>query len=449
MEFGGAISPLRHSEFARLDASGTVYFDYTGAALYPASLIVSQSSRLLNTVCGNPHSDSAPSRQSTNDIQEARAAVLSFFDADPLEYNVIFTANASSAIKILAEAFPFQSGSRLVLTSDNHNAVNGLRLAAERRLASVEYIPLYEELRSHDPLPYLQCTDGSPSLFAFPAQSNFSGIKHPLSWITDANQAGYFILLDAASYAPTNPLSLRTISPDFVAVSFYKMFGYPTGVGALIVKKHAFKYLSRDYFSGGTVQFVSLHNRLYRAKEGSEGYEDGTPNFLAMPLISDGLAWLNGIGMQEISAHVAKATDHLLTGLQGLGPSIRIYGPHNEDQRGGTIAFNIYDGEMPIPYESVETAARTYGIALRGGCFCNPGAAERAFGMDSGRLTEYLGGPFALTSLRELVAGPVGALRVSSGIATNMEDIHALLAFLSGIAAGFGYQGRSPKALDR
>ena len=64
------------------------------------------------------------------------------FDADPAEYDVVFTANASSAIRILAEAFPFRAGSRLVMTADNHNSVNGLRVAARQHRAVVDYVPL-------------------------------------------------------------------------------------------------------------------------------------------------------------------------------------------------------------------------------------------------------------------------------------------------------------------
>ncbi len=430
MAFAEAVSKLRETEFARLDASETVYFDYTGAGLYPSSLINSETQRLLNTVCGNPHSDSAPSRQSTFALEDARAEVLRVFDADPNEYDVVFTANASSAIRILSEAFPFQLGSRLVLTSDNHNAVNGLRLKAERGLATVEYVPLDEELRSLDPVPYLKDTGRSPSLFAFPAQSNFSGRKFPLDWVSTAHRAGYFVLLDSASYAPTNPLSLKTVSPDFVAVSFYKMFGYPTGVGALIVKRETLAFLAREYFSGGTVEFVSLHNRMFRTKKGSEGYEDGTPNFLAMPVISEGLRWLEGVGIEAVQTHVATATSALLTGLQGYGDTVRIYGPQSTEERGGTIAFNLFDGDVPVPYESVERAARECGIALRGGCFCNPGAAERAFAMDSDRIRDCLEMPFSLAHLRQHTQGPVGAVRVSCGIATNMSDLQALQQFI-------------------
>jgi hypothetical protein len=57
---------------------------------------------------------------------------LEMLSADPAIYDMVFTANATTAIRILAEAFPFVDGSRLVLTADNHNSVNGLRVGAAR-----------------------------------------------------------------------------------------------------------------------------------------------------------------------------------------------------------------------------------------------------------------------------------------------------------------------------
>ena len=41
----------------------------------------------------------------------------------------------------------------------------------------------------------------------------------------------WYVLVDAASYIATNPLDLSAYHPDFVPISFYKLFGYPTGLG--------------------------------------------------------------------------------------------------------------------------------------------------------------------------------------------------------------------------
>lgn len=421
---------LRDTEFARLDTTGTVYLDFAAAALYPASLVTRDLARLTQSVLGNPHSESAPSLASTDAMARARRLTLHLLDASPTDYDVVFTSNASSAIRVLAEAFPFGRDSRLVLTADNHNSVNGLRVAARRRGAAVHYVPLARDLRARHPRPGLRSAKG-PSLFAFPAQSNFSGVRHPLEWIGEAQARGYRVLVDAAAYLPTQVLSLRQAPADFVALSFYKLFGYPTGVGALVARRDALASLRRGYFGGGTVQFVSVQNRAARAKPDGERFEDGTPNFLAMPAIGDGLEWLQAIGMDVIACHTARRTGDLLDRLAAFGPRIAIYGPRDTDDRGGTVAFNVVRNGRAIDYERVETAARERAIAVRGGCFCNPGAAEAAFAIPPTRAKACLRGPFNATRLRDCLDGrPTGAVRASVGVPTSTADLDHLTACL-------------------
>ena len=426
---------LRRREFARLDARGLVYLDYTGAALYPASLVRRDAQRLARSVLGNPHSESEPSSASTDAIEEARRLTLLLFDADPTEYDVVFTANATAAIRILAEAFPFTHGSRLVLSADNHNSVNGLRVAASRRGASIVYVGLDEALRSVDPIPSLPRAT-RPSLFAYPAQSNFSGVRHSLEWVGAAQERGYRVLLDAAAFVPTKALSVSEVRADFAAVSFYKMFGYPTGVGALIARREALAALRRRYFGGGTVDIVSVQNRVSRRKRGSARFEDGTPNFLAIPAVCDGLYWIARLGMDCIERHVSALTHVLLERLASFGDRVVIHGPRDGRDRGGTVAFNLRRQGRLIPYEGVEIAARERGIALRGGCFCNPGAAEHAFAIPADRARACLRGRFSVNRLRAcLGSGAVGALRVSVGVPTTVNDLDRLVTFVDEVTA--------------
>jgi selenocysteine lyase/cysteine desulfurase len=428
-----AIAPfeaLRQREFARLDSTGTAYLDYAGAALYPASLVREDATRLERRVMGNPHSESAPSRASTEAIEVVRALTLRLLHADPAEYDVVLTANASGAIRVLAEAFPFRGDSTLLLTADNHNSVNGLRVAARRRSARVAYVPLDSTLRAENIGPFLTPA-GGPSLFAFPAQSNFSGVRHPLEWAQDAQRRGYRVLVDAAAYLPSSALSVEDVPADFIALSYYKLFGYPTGVGALVARREALAMLRRRYFGGGTVQFVSVQNRLARLKTGAEAFEDGTPHFLAMPAVSDGLRWLERLDMHTVSAHVAGLTETLLDRLLALGDRIRVYGPRDAHARGGIVTFNVVRDGRVLPYELVEAAARELNVALRGGCFCNPGAAEHAFGIRADVSRACLRDEFSVARFRQcLGGGAVGAVRASVGVATNYDDLDRLLECL-------------------
>jgi selenocysteine lyase/cysteine desulfurase len=443
------IAALRTREFSRLDRDHLAYLDYTGSALYAESLVAAHHALLARGVLGNPHSENEPSRASGVLIDDARADILQFFDADPDEYVVCFTANASAAVKLVAESYPFSPASLLVLTEDNHNSVNGMREYAKRSGAHVEYLPLDASLRLDDPEPRLvsfRASAGATSaLFAFPAQSNFSGIKHPLSLVDRAHAMGYDVLLDAAAFAPSNPLSLRQCPAEFVALSFYKLFGYPTGVGALIARRDALARLHRPWFAGGTVVYASVQNDVHRLRDLAEGFEDGTPDFLNIVAVPAGLAVLRGVGMQRIQAHVARLTSRFLVGLVGMthsdgAPLVEVYGTPDMRDRGGIVAFNVLDSSgHVVPYIDVERRARDAGVAVRSGCFCNPGASERAFGFEpqrSGACLSAVGDRFTLERFAACMEGgvPVGAVRVSLGIANNAEDVDRGLALIETFA---------------
>jgi selenocysteine lyase/cysteine desulfurase len=323
-----------------------------------------------------------------------------------------------------------------VLTSDNHNSVNGLRLPARRARATVEYVGLDADMRIRDASPALPPAT-APSLFSFPAQSNFSGVRHPLEWIGQAQQRGYRVLLDAAAFAPTATLSLSAAPADFVALSFYKIFGYPSGIGALVARRDALAELRRRYFAGGTVQFASVQNDVVRLKQGAAAFEDGTVNFLAMPAVCDGLRWISRVGVRQIARHVADLTTTLLDRLSELGDGVVVYGPRDCRSRGGTVSFNVRRDGRLLPYEEVEAAARDRGIAVRGGCFCNPGAAEHAFALPAARTRACLRGEFSIPRLRACVGDlPVGAVRASLGLATQPADIERLVACIEDVTTG-------------
>lgn len=433
---------VRRDEFGRLDDERQVYLDFTGSALYPQSLVRGHAEALCRSVLGNPHSRNPSSRAATELVESVRERVLEFFDGDPEEHEVIFTPNATGSLKLVAEAFGFAPGSQLLLTADNHNSAHGIREYAAARGADVRYVPLGEELRVHDIESHL--TDADPkarNLFVFPAQSNFSGVQHPLSWIGTARSAGYRVFLDAAAFVPTSRLSMRRHDPDFACVSFYKMFGYPTGVGALLARRDALRELRRPWFSGGTVRFVSAQQGVELLYGTGRGFEDGTLNFLGISAVRPGLDFLDRIGMTAIGDHVRRLTKLLLAGMRTLShangaPLVQIYGPAGLDHRGGTVAFNVVDPEGRIwDFRRVDERAAAAGVSLRTGYFCNPGAAEYALSHPdadvrrcAGRFTPE---SFNIQEFSECLDDrAVGAVRVSLGIPSNDRDIEAFVALL-------------------
>lgn len=196
--------------------------------------------------------------------------VLRHFNVSPCEYAVIFTSNCTAALKIVGESFNFQgstdatqngyiSNSKhpnphseeplFAYLADNHTSVIGIREILKSRNVSFKWVTASEiqtfELSQQNAEPQQSSRNAvgknvlSNNLFAFPAQSNFSGQRYPLSWVRKIQgqsmfagcHGNWYVLLDAASFLTTSTIDLRECQPDFVVLSFYKIFGYPTGLG--------------------------------------------------------------------------------------------------------------------------------------------------------------------------------------------------------------------------
>lgn len=132
-----------------------------------------------------------------------------------------------------------------------------------------------------------------PKLFAYPAQSNFSGVRHSLEWVTEARRREWDVLLDAAALVPTSRLDLSQWHPDFVPLSFYKMFGYPTGLLALVARRTALDHLRRPWYAGGTTTLSSVsaaedEGAGFYLTPGIARFEEGTVNFLSIPGVEIG-----------------------------------------------------------------------------------------------------------------------------------------------------------------
>jgi len=442
------LDELRATEYRRLDDSGQVYLDYTGGSLYAESQLQKHFDLLRSGVLGNPHSANPTSVAMTEHVERTRRSILAHFNARAEDYILVFTQNASAALKLVGESFPFAAGSRYLLTFDNHNSVNGIREFARDKGATISYAPLVmPELRLDVArLETLldEADPGRPNLFAYPAQSNFSGVKHPLELVVKARSKGWCVLLDAAAFVPTNRLDLSAVQPDFVTLSFYKMFGHPTGVGALLVRRSALASLKRPWFAGGTVNFASVQGQAHVLSPNEAAFEDGTLNYLSIPAVEIGLLHLQSIGIEIIAERVRCLTGWLLEELLGLRHTngramVRIYGPATTQARGGTVTLNLYDplGHL-LDYRRVEELAGAENISLRTGCFCNPGAGEIAEGLteEDMRAGLTLGSDINLLSFVRMMQGrghkSAGAIRASIGLATNFADVWRFLRFVAG-----------------
>lgn len=236
--------------------------DHAGASQYSERQLGAVLDNLSSNIYSNPHT----SKTTEDIVDQVRYQVLNFLNTNADEYSVIFTSGATDALKLVGESFCFGDGGAFVYLRDNHTSVLGMReIVQAKRIICLERSEFLNREFSK-----LQLSSAMNSLFVFPAQCNFSGFKYPLELIDEINDdSGRLICLDAASFVSTSPLDLQIHHPDFVCISFYKIFGFPTGLGALLVRRRAEKFLKKKYYGGGTVKISLSDISMWHQKRDS------------------------------------------------------------------------------------------------------------------------------------------------------------------------------------
>ncbi|KAI0207670.1 Molybdenum cofactor sulfurase [Lamellibrachia satsuma] len=453
------IENAKVTDFKRL--KGITYLDHAGTTLYSQRHLDAFYNDLSGNVYGNPHSDSESSRLSGDIVDRTRYRILQHFGVSAEDYHVVFTGGATAALQMVAQNFCFNNqrhnnektdsdvGGGFFYLLDNHTSVLGMRAVVSSRGHRSECVTR-DEVDSWMSSPSALSHHHGNSLFAFPAQSNFSGQKYPLSWVAKVGRSWSertsrcYVLLDAAAFVATSPLDLRRYHPDFVSVSFYKMFGFPTGLGALLVRQGSHQLLQKTYFGGGTVQ-VALARELYHVhrKNVSERFEDGTVSFLDIVALGHGFDALEKIAgsMTEISQHtfqLARYVHHCLASFRhSNGVAIAtIYCDNDfEDEavQGSIVTFNLRRAdESFIGYAQVDQLAQLHNIHLRTGCFCNMGACQGHLQLTSAQIKDNFKHGHVCGDNMDVVNGcPTGAVRVSFGYMSTLTDAKTFIQFIN------------------
>ncbi|GAV61833.1 Aminotran_5 domain-containing protein [Cephalotus follicularis] len=205
--------------------------------------------------------------------------IMSFLNISENDYSMVFTANRTSAFKLLAESYPFQSSRKLLTVYDYQSEAIEAMINCSKgkgaRVMSAEFS--WPRLRIHSAklrkmIVSKRKKKKKRGLFVFPLHSRVTGAKYPYLWMSIAQENGWHILIDACALGPKDmdSFGLSLFRPDFLICSFYKVFGEnPSGFGCLIVKKSNIPVLE-DSASAGIVSLVPAAN-LFQLPDGSSG----------------------------------------------------------------------------------------------------------------------------------------------------------------------------------
>jgi molybdenum cofactor sulfurtransferase len=391
-------------------------------------------------------------------------------------YEIVFTSGTTEALRIVSERFPFRRGSLFVYPQNSHTSVIGIRESVQAKDAAFvcrTMDQLEKDIEWGDPKSAwigsidtcAEITLQSKHLVALPLECNFGGDRLTCcrSLVSKLRQLSkgldsYYSLLDIAKAAATGEINLRSLDPDFAVLSFYKLFGEPTGLGCLLVRRTAIKLLcldSRHYFGGGSVDVLLPTTDFYAPRKEPSPLaqlSSGTVHFRGIVALHAGFDELECLGgMSLIQRHTACLAKELVRRLKALThegsgrPVIRLYGAwrkHDaglshkaQDCPGPVVAFNIVrDDESYVGYNEVSKLAglNRPPIQFRTGCFCNPGACQLELGISDKHLLYNFqqAGHVCGDDVDIVNSKPTGAIRVSFGKDSTWEDLDTLISFV-------------------
>ncbi|CAH0028627.1 unnamed protein product [Clonostachys rhizophaga] len=452
--YNEAVANMRQREYPMLQDA--TYLDHAGAALYSKSLMDEFAAEMTSTLFGNPHSASVPSQSSTSRIENIRLRLLSFFHADPCDFDLIFVANATAGVRLVTEGFRTQPrGFHYAYHQACHTSLVGIRGEATKSTCLDD--AAFDSWTQDGTHLAAFSNPESPTLVAYTAQSHMDGRRYPLSWSKSIKDVGrvssdarVFTLLDAASFVATSPLDLSKpdTAPDFTVLSLYKIFGFPD-LGALIVRREAENIFDfRKYFGGGTVDLVlcgkeewqvpkseSLHDRL----------EDGTlpfHNILALDIALTVHQRLFG-SMMQVKEHTENLSLSLRSGLRdmlhGNGTPVCIIYPSQQSDilpstpdMGPVVSFNIKNSAGAwVSLVEFEKLAAVRKFHLRTGAMCSPGGISSALNLEPWEMKRNFSNGLRCGSENDIMGGkPTGVIRVSLGAMSTMSDVEKFLAFV-------------------
>ena len=412
------------------------------------------SKDMMANLFGNPHSASSSSQTSTQRIEDIRLRVLRFFNADPDQYDLVFVANATAAIKLVVDGFrDCEGGFWYGYHRDSHTSSIGARETARNGhhcFMSDEEVE--EWLDSIKDSSKIGGGDGL-GLFAYPAQSNMNGRRLPLSWTkrlrSRTKEKRVYSLLDAAALVSTSPLDLSdaSVAPDFTALSFNKIFGFPD-LGALIVRKESGQVLqSRKYFGGGTVEMVTCGKENWHIQKTGclhDQLEDGTLPIHSIIALDNAMTIYGKLfsSMKHVSTHTSSLAATLYNNLCALSHAngrkvCKTYKDASSSYadsstQGPIIAFNLQDGAGNcISNAEVEKLANIRNIQFRSGSLCNPGGVAEVLDLQPWEMRRNFASGHRCGNENDVLGGKsTGVLRLSLGAMSNLQDIDRFISFL-------------------
>ncbi len=381
-----------------------VYLDNAATTQKPLCVLDAMREEYLN-VNANVHRGVHYLSQQATDLHEAaRERVRAFINAANTQ-EIIFTRGTTEGLNLVASSFCealMHEGDEVIISAmEHHSNIVPWQLQAAKRGISIRVIPINDrgELCMEE---YERLFTPRTKLVSVAHVSNVLGTINPVEKmvrIAHAHQVP--ILVDGAQSTPHFKVDVQQMGCDFFVFSGHKMYG-PTGIGVLYGKEEWLDRLPPYQGGGEMIESVTFEKTVFEKLPFK--FEAGTPDYVATHGLARAIDYMEGIGMDAISAHERELTRYCMERLQAID-GLRVFG--TAAQKDAVVSFLVGD----IHHLDLGTLLDRLGIAVRTGHHCAQPLMDRL--------------------------GILGTVRASFALYNTKEEIDILAAGIERVAKMF------------
>ena len=381
-----------------------VYLDNAATTQKPLCVLDAMREEYLN-VNANVHRGVHYLSQQATDLHEAaRERVRAFINAANTQ-EIIFTRGTTEGLNLVASSFCealMHEGDEVIISAmEHHSNIVPWQLQAAKRGISIRVIPINDrgELCMEE---YERLFTPRTKLVSVAHVSNVLGTINPVEEmvrIAHAHQVP--ILVDGAQSTPHFKVDVQQMGCDFFVFSGHKMYG-PTGIGVLYGKEEWLDRLPPYQGGGEMIGSVTFEKTVFEKLPFK--FEAGTPDYVATHGLARAIDYMEGIGMDAISAHERELTRYCMERLQAID-GLRVFG--TAAQKDAVVSFLVGD----IHHLDLGTLLDRLGIAVRTGHHCAQPLMDRL--------------------------GILGTVRASFALYNTKEEIDILAAGIERVAKMF------------
>lgn len=354
-------------------------------------------------------------------VQETKSIIADFVGAPQSEYDILFTANTTEAVNLVAESLAAVAASEpdtetVVLNTLLEHTSNDLPWYT---LPGASLIRLPVDLDGFIDLDEMERVFSAQNenaltgkkrirLAAVSGASNVLGTFNDLSSISRiVHRHRAALLVDGAQLIAHRKIDTEALGIDYLVFSAHKAYA-PFGTGVLVARK-------------GLLRFSAAALEQIR--------RSGEENATGIAALGKALGLLKRVGLDVIQAEEQRLTERALRGLVQID-GLTVYGMKDPGapkfaHKGGVIPFGI----KGLMADRVTERLAAEGIGARHGCHCAHLIVKHLLGI----------GPFEET-IQNLILPllpsilPPGVARISFGIENTEQDVDRVIDVLRDIA---------------